>query len=122
MRSTGTRTGESHVRLPLKMLYIYRPSGLVRSSTTIRKISTCRTLLSVTGIGCTSLFHLMTTLKFLGHEQGEDEVLQRRIHTIPPFRCYRRSQPSVKPMNTTNVRIVTTMISTSIDFLLVQMR
>src|SRR2546423_14852997 len=105
-RSTGTKTGESQVRSPLKTLYRYRPTGLVSSSTMTRKISTCKALLSVTGIGFPSLHFigcmndnmLKTMLKFLRHEQREKEidehtqrddthqdVFHRSIHTFPPL-------------------------------------
>src|SRR6266566_1864395 len=96
-RSTGTKTGESQVRSPLKILYRYRPTGLVSSRTMTRKISTCRTLLSVTGIIRYLTYMLCEkTLEFLRHEQRENEidehtqrddahqdVLERCVHTFP---------------------------------------
>src|SRR5579875_2001675 len=122
----GTKTGESQVRSPLKTLYMYRPSGLVSSSTITRKMATCRTLLSVTGIIRYLTYVEKTLLKFFGHQQcdnqideyaqcdnADQDILQRGVHVFPSFFCYRRSQPSVKPINATNVIMVARMIITS---------
>src|SRR5579864_7342663 len=128
----GTQTGESQVRSPAKTLVRYRPIGLVTSSTMIRKSSTCRTLLSVTGIGFPHFFAYKTYLKELRLEEGNQQVhedgnchnahqqvFKRRIHRIPSL-SYRRSQPSVNPINARNVTMVTTMtIRSSIQILLI---
>src|SRR2546425_8784988 len=92
----GTHTGESQVRSPAKTWVRYRPSGLVTSSTMTRKSSTCRTLFHVTGIGFPHFIE--KTLKFLGRQQGNEQVdedgkchdahqdiFKRRIHSTLSF-------------------------------------